>query len=250
MGAFRSGKRLLAAGLVMGVCVVGFAGCDRERATPSLEEQRKTTIRDWVGNFKVGLIDLAGTYPELKGVENVEHGASGFVFLNDRVKPRVRVALKVADTRHSGKQATEPTDDAEILPDVNVACDLELECKERPELAVDVLRRYERFKISLGRDLAWVQSTPPDENRDGLSVSNLISLGWLAAFLALTWSIYRSRRYQADARARLIESMDMQRLGLENGRESLEIARESLELQRQTVQQQQQILDELKKRHP
>ena len=135
-------------GLMAAVCVVVFAGCGGHKTDPSMTEQRQKVIREWVGDFKARLVDLADEYPELKGVASADFAESGLVFDNDVAQPPVRIAMKVQDTRKARATSAAAAD---ALEGIGITCALDLECENRPMLEVHIPLLYDRFKAFLGK---------------------------------------------------------------------------------------------------
>ena len=153
--------RLATIGLVLLPVTAATVSCSNRRPPVlSMEEQREAVILTSVGDFKTELVKLSRAHSGLAGVGQFAHSHLGFAFVNDNVKPPVRISLCVEDGRLSEMQAI-PVG-AEELPNEQVVCALQLECEGRPELKAAIEKLYVQFKATLPENLAQKPSNKPD----------------------------------------------------------------------------------------
>jgi hypothetical protein len=147
-------------GLILFILPAVLAGCGKKPTPPSADEVREAAVLRCVGDFKTELSALSKSHAELVGVGQFDHTHLGFTFVNDNVKPRIRISLSVEDGLLSEMNSV-PVG-AEELTKERIVCALQLECDERPELEAALQNLYIQFKSELAKELNSIPSNKPD----------------------------------------------------------------------------------------
>ena len=149
-------------GVILVVVAAMLAGCGKKSPAPSVDELREAAIHGCVGDFKTELTILSKSHPELVGVGQFDHSYLGFTFVNDNVRPRIRIALSVEDGLLPEMRSV-PVG-VEEVPGEHIVCALQLECESQPELETAIRTLYKQFKAKVAKAL---DERPSNKSAEG-----------------------------------------------------------------------------------